>query len=212
MTCTKCGANMPDSALFCAQCGAPMQQQPATPQENAQQPIPTAEQPMPDAAQRQAEEASSENSQQGNPEPAPSYDEFAQAANAAQNQNPQQEAPPQYNNYNTPPQYNQQYSYNPSQQPPMGAAPINSTTYLIFAILVTVMCCLPFGIPAIVYAAKIDKLQAMGDFMGAKAAAKSSKMWTIIAAATILAGIIIYLVVMLLGVASFGAYGGTFNY
>src|SRR5438477_4461981 len=49
--------------------------------------------------------------------------------------------------------------------------------YLVFAILATVFCCLPTGIPAIVYAAQVNgKLQA-GDIAGAQAASKNAKMW-----------------------------------
>jgi hypothetical protein len=50
-------------------------------------------------------------------------------------------------------------------------------TYLWQSIVVTVLCCLPFGIPAIVYAAKVDGLRARGDIAGAMAASKSAKMW-----------------------------------
>jgi hypothetical protein len=47
----------------------------------------------------------------------------------------------------------------------------------VFAILTTVLCCLPAGIPAIVYAASVNgKLQA-GDFAGAKTASDNAKMW-----------------------------------
>src|SRR5271169_4470766 len=49
--------------------------------------------------------------------------------------------------------------------------------YLVFAILATVFCCLPTGIPAIVFAAQVNgKLQA-GDIAGAQAASKNAKMW-----------------------------------
>src|SRR5437588_8460235 len=49
--------------------------------------------------------------------------------------------------------------------------------YLVFAILTTVLCCLPTGIPAIVFAAQVNgKLQA-GDIAGAQAASKNAKMW-----------------------------------
>src|SRR5437660_567103 len=49
--------------------------------------------------------------------------------------------------------------------------------YLVFAILSTVLCCLPTGIPAIVFAAQVNgKLQA-GDIAGAQAASKNAKMW-----------------------------------
>jgi hypothetical protein len=48
--------------------------------------------------------------------------------------------------------------------------------YLVFAILVTVFCCLPTGIAAIIYAAQVNtKLQA-GDIAGAQQASKNAKM------------------------------------
>jgi hypothetical protein len=49
--------------------------------------------------------------------------------------------------------------------------------YLVFAILATAFCCLPAGIPAIVYASQVNsKLQA-GDLAGAQAASNNAKMW-----------------------------------
>jgi hypothetical protein len=49
--------------------------------------------------------------------------------------------------------------------------------YLVFAILATVFCCLPAGIPAIVFAAQVNgKLQA-GDIAGAQYASKNAKTW-----------------------------------
>lgn len=49
--------------------------------------------------------------------------------------------------------------------------------YLVFAIISTVLCCLPTGIAAIVYAAQVNgKLQA-GDIAGAQLASKNAKMW-----------------------------------
>lgn len=49
---------------------------------------------------------------------------------------------------------------------------------LVQAILVTLLCCLPFGIVAIVYAAKVSRLVAEGDIAGAQEAAKKSSMWS----------------------------------
>jgi uncharacterized membrane protein YvbJ len=54
---------------------------------------------------------------------------------------------------------------------------VDVPNYLVFAILATVLCCLPTGIAAIVYAAQVNsKLQA-GDLAGAQAASKNAKMW-----------------------------------
>jgi hypothetical protein len=61
--------------------------------------------------------------------------------------------------------------------PPLGSSPVQVPNYLVFAILATVLCCLPAGIPAIVYAAQVNgKLQA-GDIAGAQAASRNAKMW-----------------------------------
>ena len=51
----------------------------------------------------------------------------------------------------------------------------NVPNYLPQAILVTIFCCLPFGIVAIVYAAQVNgKLQA-GDYEGAVTASDNAK-------------------------------------
>jgi len=49
--------------------------------------------------------------------------------------------------------------------------------YLVQAILVTLCCCLPFGIPAIVYAAQVNSKQATGDMAGAQDSSQKAKMW-----------------------------------
>lgn len=59
---------------------------------------------------------------------------------------------------------------------------ISGTPYLIFSILVTLCCCIPLGIVSIVYASKINSLQKMGDYEGAKTAAKKAKIFMIVGA------------------------------
>jgi len=82
--------------------------------------------------------------------------------------------------------------------PPGGAV----QNYLVFAILATVLCCLPAGIPAIVYAAQVNgKLQA-GDIAGAQAASRNAKMWCWISLGLGLATIAVSILLMLLGVIS----------
>ena len=54
----------------------------------------------------------------------------------------------------------------------------NIPNYLVQAILVTVFCCLPTGIVAIVFAAQVNgKLQA-GDLEGARRTSNKAKTWT----------------------------------
>ena len=79
---------------------------------------------------------------------------------------------------------------------PAGAKPDN---YLVWAILSTLFCCLPFGIVSIVQAAKVDGLWSSGDYAGARAASESAKKWAIIAAiagAVIVAIYVIFFVVL----------------
>lgn len=52
--------------------------------------------------------------------------------------------------------------------------------YLVFAILVTVFCCLPTGIAAIIYAAQVNTRLQAGDVAGAQQASKSARMWVLI--------------------------------
>jgi hypothetical protein len=59
--------------------------------------------------------------------------------------------------------------------------------YLVQAILVTLCCCLPFGIVALVFSAQVNSKLAAGDVAGAQASSRSAKTWTIVA---LIAGIL----------------------
>ncbi len=56
----------------------------------------------------------------------------------------------------------------------------NIPNYLWQAIVVTILCCWPLGIPAIVYAAKVDGLKAAGNITGAMEASANAKKWCVI--------------------------------
>jgi Interferon-induced transmembrane protein/zinc-ribbon domain len=84
--------------------------------------------------------------------------------------------------------------------PPLPATPVPN--YLVFAILTTVFCCLPTGIPAIVYAAQVNgKLQA-GDYAGAQMASKNAKTWCFVSLGLGLGVMVIYGILMMVGVLS----------
>jgi Tfp pilus assembly protein PilE len=51
------------------------------------------------------------------------------------------------------------------------------SSHLAPAILVTIFCCLPFGIPAIVFAAQVNGKLAAGDYAGALKASGNAKIW-----------------------------------
>ena len=50
-------------------------------------------------------------------------------------------------------------------------------SYLVYSILVTFFCCLPFGIVAIVYAAQVSGKLAGGDLAGAVQSSNSARTW-----------------------------------
>jgi hypothetical protein len=54
--------------------------------------------------------------------------------------------------------------------------------YLVWAILCTVLCCLPLGIVSIVYSNKVSGLWAQGRYAEAYEASNNAKKWAIIGA------------------------------
>ena len=82
---------------------------------------------------------------------------------------------------------------------PPGAPAVNIPNYLVFAILTTVLCCLPAGIPAIIYAAQVNSKLQMGDIAGAQASSNNAKMWCWVAFGIGLASIGIWILLALVG-------------
>lgn len=64
--------------------------------------------------------------------------------------------------------------------------------YLVQSILVTVLCCLPFGIPAIVHAAQVNARIQARDFAGARRCSDKAKLWAWLGFGVGLAGGLIY--------------------
>jgi hypothetical protein len=79
----------------------------------------------------------------------------------------------------------------PGAAVPAGAAVSN---YLIPSIFVTLCCCLPFGIVAIIYAAQVNTKLAAGDVAGAMQASRNARMWMLIGAITGVAAMILWIV------------------
>jgi len=92
---------------------------------------------------------------------------------------------------------------------PMGTTQYQPRPYvpnnLVWAILATLFCCLPLGIPAIVSASQVDSKVAAGDITGAQIASDSARKWCWGSFGVGLAGIIIYTVIIAAG----AALGGT---
>lgn len=69
----------------------------------------------------------------------------------------------------------------PASQPLPGKIP----NYLVQSILVTVCCCLPAGIVAIVYAAQVDGKVALGDLEGARRYSRLAYIWSWVSFGTV---------------------------
>ncbi|QEC67111.1 CD225/dispanin family protein [Panacibacter ginsenosidivorans] len=69
-----------------------------------------------------------------------------------------------------------------SQQPYYQQQPVNPPkNWLVESILVTIFCCLPFGIAGIVFASQVNSKFAAGDYAGAEQASKEAAKWTKVA-------------------------------
>ena len=75
--------------------------------------------------------------------------------------------------------------------------------YLVWAILSTLLCCMPFGIVAIVKATQVDTFWAQGNQAEAIEAANAAKKWTIVSAVSAVAVWFIYgLIVVIAAIVS----------
>ena len=87
--------------------------------------------------------------------------------------------------YVTPPPVYEPAPSNPSDDIP----PLKPANWLWQSILVTLFCCIVFGIVGIVYAARVDSLYYNGRYVEAEQAAKKAKTWTLVAVVT---GVVYY--------------------
>lgn len=88
----------------------------------------------------------------------------------------------------------------PPQNPGYNTPMQKPDSYLVWAILCTVLCCLPFGIAAIVFASKVDSLWAQGRYDEAADASSKAKKYTIIGAvSSVVIGVIYFIIMVSLG-------------
>ncbi len=91
------------------------------------------------------------------------------------------------------------HAYYPPPTSPPPPPPPGVKNYMIPAILVTVLCFVPTGIAAIVYAAKVNPALQLGDFAEARRASARAKMLCWISLAV---GIAFLLLIFIAAVAS----------
>ena len=95
----------------------------------------------------------------------------------------------------------QQPQPQPVQQQPAGPKPRNFLELSIFA---TLFCCLPFGIPAIIFAAQVDSNWNAGRYQEARDASRKAKTWMLVSVILGALIVIAYTALIIVGVAKEG--------
>lgn len=186
MNCVKCYQEIPEGSRFCPYCGAeqtaaPINEQPADTVQPAAASV--NEQPA-DSAQTVSDTPYQDPYNAGD-QGAYSYGNSSQD-NSYQNNNYQN------NNYQNSSYQNNSYQNGNYQNAPLyqqdQGDTVNWVPYLVVSIISTLCCCIPFGIVAIVFSAKINSAVTAGNIEEAKKAAKTAKIWIIVA---VVAGLIV---------------------
>lgn len=73
---------------------------------------------------------------------------------------------------------------------------------MVWAVLSTILCCLPTGIYAIICASEVDKYYAMGDYATAQDKARKAKNWAIYGAIASVIGVVAYILFYVLVIAA----------
>lgn len=84
------------------------------------------------------------------------------------------------------------------QNQPLQPRPDNN---MVWAILCTVLCCLPLGIVSILSASKVDQLYAQGLYDAAVEESKKAKKWAMIGMGTGLGAVVLYILFYILIIA-----------
>ena len=90
-------------------------------------------------------------------------------------------------------------SQNWTPPPAAGGGTGTVPNYMVPAII-SIFCCWPLAIPAIIFATQVNSKLAAGDTAGAEDASKKAKMFAFIAIGLGVLGIVIYVIMLVLGV------------
>ena len=83
--------------------------------------------------------------------------------------------------------------------PPAGGGSATVPNYMVPAII-SIFCCWPLAIPAIIFAVQVNNKVQAGDIAGAQESSKKAKMFSFIAIGLGVVLILIYVIMMILGV------------
>lgn len=96
---------------------------------------------------------------------------------------------------------------NPVTTPPSNSNRFMPETYLWQSIVVTILCCLPLGIPAIVYATQVEKYFMRGEIDAAQRSSRMAKNFCIWALAVGLLFLVSYILIYVIALGgAFGAF------
>jgi hypothetical protein len=98
-------------------------------------------------------------------------------------------------------------SQNWTPPPPPAGGSATVPNYLVPAII-SIFCCWPLAIPAIIFATQVNGKVAAGDIAGAQDSSKKAKMFSFIAIGLGLLAILCYVIMLILGV-GLSAIGNT---
>ena len=77
--------------------------------------------------------------------------------------------------------------------------PLKPSNWLWQSIVATILCCLPFGVVGIVYAARVDSLYYNKKYDEAEVFARKAKTWTLVAVVAGLVYLVLWIVAMATG-------------
>ena len=80
--------------------------------------------------------------------------------------------------------------------PPAGGSTSGTVPNYLVPAIISIFCCWPLAIPAIIFATQVNGKVAAGDIAGAQEASKKAKMFSFIAIGLGLAGILIYIIMI----------------
>lgn len=84
--------------------------------------------------------------------------------------------------------------------------PVKPDNFLPWAILSTILCCLPFGIVAIVYSTQVDSYWFSGNYEAARRSARRARTWTWVSVGVSVGCWLLYLLfVVVLGLLSYSS-------
>jgi interferon-induced transmembrane protein len=82
------------------------------------------------------------------------------------------------------------YGYGPGPKP---------DNHLVWAILSTVLCCMPVGVASIVFASQVDSKWSAGDYAGARDSSEKAKRFAMISAGLAAAGAVLFFLLVVVG-------------